>query len=102
MSQAHAVHAETVEELLTMVEEDPNRSGRANARLVEFERPVWAIILHMTTFGGADDAANPSPAEIADAADAYRIPERAVRAAVAYYRSNRAYIDARLLLLSDV
>jgi len=101
MSQTQTIHAETVDDLLAMVKPDQTRSGRAFVRLVDFETPIWAIILHMTTFGGVADAANPTAAEIADAADAYRISERAARAAVAYYAANRAPIDAWLLILSD-
>lgn len=101
MSQTHTVQAETVDELLAMVKRDSSRPGRAFARLVEYETPIWAIILHMTTFGGSVDATNSTAAEIADAADAYRIPEQAVRAAVAFYTKYRPSVDAFLLLNSE-
>jgi hypothetical protein len=55
----------------------------------------------MTTFGGVKDVTKATEAEIADAADAYRISDREVRAAIAYYLANRAPIDGRLLLLTD-
>ena len=55
----------------------------------------------MTTFGGVTDVTKATEAEIANAADAYRISDREVRAVIAYYTANRAPIDARLLLLAD-
>jgi len=35
---------------------------------------------------------------VADVADAYDLPEVAIRAALAYYRQNQALIDARILI----
>jgi hypothetical protein len=101
MSRTHAQPIETQEDLLTLVKHDPYRPGAAFARLAESETPVWAVILHMTTLGDVTDVTQATDAEIADAADAYRIPDREVRAAIAYYSANRAPIDARLLLLAD-
>jgi hypothetical protein len=101
MSQTHAQPIETPDDLLALVKRDPRRPGAAFARLAESETPVWAVILHMTTFGGVADVTKATGADIADAADAYRISDREVRAAIAYYAANRAPIDARLLLLAD-
>jgi len=101
MSQAQAIDTETVDELLAMVKRDPHRPGPAFARLVELERPVWAIIMHLQSFRGLEDAARASEADIADAANAYVVPRQAVRAAIAYYVKHRRSVDAFLLLNSE-
>ena len=65
---------------------DPHRPGVERARLVEYGVPVWALIGYM---GGEDG-------DVARTAADYRIPEAAVRAALAYYREHREAIDALL------
>jgi len=47
--------------------------------------PVWQVIAYLQT------------ADIPTVAAAYDLSEKAVRAAVAYYRRHRALIDARIL-----
>ena len=65
---------------------------RSEARIAGRGVHVWAIIGR-----GAAEA----PDGIRQAAEAYELPEEAVRAAVEYYHRNRPYIDAQLLLMSD-
>jgi len=101
MSHAHALQTETVDDLLTMVKCDPHRPGPSRGRLVDFEVPVWAIILHLQSQSALEDAATASEADIADAAAAYRVSEQAVRAAIAYYVANRRSIDALLLINAE-
>ncbi len=62
--------------------------GPADARLVEYGTPIWALIGYLDGAGGD---------EARVAAD-YDVPSDAVRAARAYYRRHKALIDARLLL----
>ena len=64
--------------------------GRADARLKGYGVPVWALIGQLRAIGGDLDQL---------AAD-YELPREAVEAALAFYRRNKQYIDARLLLNS--
>lgn len=73
------------------IELDPHRAGRAYARLAEHERPVWALIGDLRGNGW----------DLKRTARAYNLPISAVRAAVAYYRSDPRFIDAFLLLNED-
>ena len=69
---------------------DPNwdrYGGPADARL-KTGVPVWALIGYLRVVDGALD----------EAAAAYELSRAEVEAALAYYRRNRKYIDARLLL----
>lgn len=68
------------------VELDPNRPGRAEARLRLFGIPVWAIIGQYQATGRDAEAI----------AEGYRIPVAAVRAALAYYRQHMELIEDRL------
>ena len=64
----------------------PRRRGVEEARLVEPQIAVWALIGHLRTVDW----------DITRTAAAYRIPTEAVEAALLYYRQHRAEIDARL------
>ncbi len=64
--------------------------GRADARLREYGVPVWALIGHLRV---VDE-------DVDRVAEDYELPREAVEAALAYYRRNQPYIDARLLLNS--
>jgi len=64
--------------------------GRADARLREYGVPVWALIGQLRALSG----------DVDQVASDYELPREAVEAALAYYRSNKEYIDARLLLNS--
>ena len=68
---------------------DPHRPGVERARLVAYGIPVWALIGYMTN----DEV---ETEDVTRTAADYRIPEAAVRAAIAYYREHRAAIDALL------
>jgi uncharacterized protein (DUF433 family) len=68
------------------IEENPQHRGAADVRLIEHAVPVWALIGHYQATG--------RDAEYV--AQSYRVPLEAVHAALAYYRQNRAVIDARL------
>jgi uncharacterized protein (DUF433 family) len=88
-------------ELRARIRLDPHRRGQARARLANYDVPVWAIIQHMIAENNLADIADASPEAIADAAHAYRIPEQAVRAAIAYYGANRVPIDALIAINAD-
>lgn len=64
--------------------------GRADARLKDYGVPVWALIGQLRAIGG----------DLDQLARDYQVPREAVEAALAYYRHNQKYIDARLLLNS--
>lgn len=69
---------------------DPNwdrYGGRADARL-NVGVPVWSLVGYLRVFNG----------DVDQVAAAFEIPREAVEAALAYYRRNKNYIDARFLL----
>lgn len=70
------------------VENSP--SGIADARLRDYGVHVWAIIGQLRVHDG----------DIKEVMRDYRIPSEAIEAALAYYRENKDYVDARLLLNS--
>ena len=59
-----------------------------DARVKEYGTPVWSLVAYSDVVKGDMNRV---------AAD-YELPEEAVEAAMAYYRQNKAVIDARLLL----
>lgn len=65
-------------------------NGRADARLRDSGVPIWALIAHL---GATGNDAN-------QLARDYHLPHSAVEAALAFYRQNKEYIDARILLNS--
>lgn len=68
----------------------PGKRGRAYAHLPATGPSVAAIVRSLMV-----------DPDIAEAAAAWGIPEEAVRAAIAFYRRHRAFIDARILLEDD-
>lgn len=64
--------------------------GKADARLRDHGVHVWAIIGQLRVHNG----------DINEVVYDYRVPREAIEAALAYYRQNKKYIDARLLLNS--
>ena len=67
---------------------DAESEGRDGARLREFGTPVWALVAYRDVVKG----------DMARVAADYDLPRAAVDAAMAYYRRNKALIDARILL----
>ena len=65
--------------------------GRAEARLRPSGVSVWALVGYMRATGGDPERAR----------QAYELAPDELAAALAYYRRNKAYVDARLLLNSD-
>lgn len=74
-----------------IVEQDPARSGRHNARLAGYGTHVWAVIAYLQGVDG----------DVLETARAYDVPEDVVRAAIRYYDDHRALIDAHLLLMDE-
>jgi uncharacterized protein (DUF433 family) len=68
------------------IEPNPYRPGAAEARVVEYAVPVWALVGHLEAVHG----------DIAQVAHDYRLPREVVEAALAYYRRYKTLIDARL------
>lgn len=66
---------------------NPNGMGPDRAKAI-WGVSVWALIGHMREEGNSPEVT----------AEDYGLPEIAVPAALAYYRQNRALIDARLLV----
>ena len=64
--------------------------GRADARLKRAGVSVWSLIGYRRAFGGDSELVG----------DAFARSPEELAAALAYYRLNEAYIDARLLLNS--
>jgi hypothetical protein len=90
--------ADTLSEadLLAMVKQDPQRPGRTYGRLKEYEVPVWGIIQHMIAEYDLPDPLVASDNLVERTAADYELPPVAVRAALAYYRHNRNFIDAKI------
>lgn len=64
--------------------------GVADARLRDYGVPVWALIAHLRATGN----------DLDQLARDYHLPRESVDGALAFYRQNRPYIDARILLNS--
>lgn len=64
--------------------------GRADARLKDYGVPVWALVAHLHATGDNLD----------QLARDYHLPRGVVDGALAFYRQNQPYIDARILLNS--
>lgn len=91
MSRNGARAAET-ELIERYIDTDWDRNpGRADARLRKYGVHVWALIGHLRVIDN----------DVDQLAHDYDLPREAVDAALAFYRRNRKYIDARLLLNSD-
>lgn len=88
-------------DLRSMVKPDRHKPGRAFWRLVDSERPIWAIIMHMIAISESDDPTEASDALVAQTAADYAISATEVRAALAYYAEHKRFIDAWLLLNAD-
>ncbi|MGH2560167.1 MAG: hypothetical protein ACRDJH_13980 [Thermomicrobiales bacterium] len=81
------------ETLEAMVVQDPIRPGLERGRLADYEISVWAIIAHFQGLNEGPVGKTVDPAVIARVAADYHVPERAVHAALAYYRQHRVIID---------
>lgn len=68
------------------IEQNPDRPGLGEARVVGYGVPVWALVGYRLMVDGDADRI----------ADDYDLPREAVVAALAYYRRHRAVIDARI------
>ena len=86
-----AVDTKRDQELVShYIEVDPFR-GRANARVKDRGVRVWAIIAYLKGTNW----------DVSDAMRAYHLTPEMLEAAEAFYRLNRKYVDAKLLLNSD-
>jgi uncharacterized protein (DUF433 family) len=68
------------------IEENPAKPGPADARLIGYGVPVWALIGYLPAVGH----------RARNVAADYDLPPEAVEAALAYYKRHRAVIDARI------
>lgn len=76
----------TDDELIeSYIEQNPYKPGLGRARLKSYGTSVAAIVRAMDIFDG-------------DVKGQYQAPDEAIRAAMAYYRRYKDYIDARLLM----
>ncbi len=62
--------------------------GRGDARLTRSGVSIWAIVSYLDLYGGDADKV----------AWHYELSPEEMDAALAYYRRNRKYVDARILL----
>lgn len=69
----------------------PYDDGRANAYLPDFGFRVATLIGYLQSVDN----------DVRETARAYQLPEDAMLATIAFYRQNRAVIDARILLDVD-
>ncbi len=63
------------------IEKDPERPWSGTERLVEYHTPVWALIGYY--YHGANQ-------HVSQVAEDYDVPEEAVKAALAFYNSDRS------------
>jgi uncharacterized protein (DUF433 family) len=75
-------------DLARIIEPDPHKPGRHNARFVEHGHHVWAIIGYLRR----------SDWDIAETARVWNMTEETVRAAIQYYEQYRELYDAYFLL----
>jgi len=75
------------EQVRHKIQEDATRPGPAEARLRDSGVPVWALVSYYEAAGDIDSVARD-----------FEIPAEDVRAALAYYRSHKLAIDARLAM----
>ena len=68
------------------IEENPRTPGPADVRIKGYCQSVWAVV-QSTDLGQGD---------LADVAADFHLPFDAVRAALCYYSTHRAVIDARI------
>ncbi|MBI4504454.1 MAG: hypothetical protein HY691_02875 [Chloroflexi bacterium] len=68
------------------IELNPNRPGVDEARVVDYQVPVWALVAYWSAVNR----------DIARVAKDYGLPEDAVAAVLAFYRQHSAVIDARI------
>ncbi len=68
----------------------PDKRGRAYARLRDYGPSVSAIIRDLK-----------ADRPFVETAASWELPDDAVRAAIAFYRQHRAFVDARILLEDD-
>ena len=72
------------EVLDAMIELDPLKPGRHNARFVEYGYHLWAVLNSLRRTNG----------DIVDAAAEWGMPADAIRAAIRYYERHRELSDA--------
>lgn len=71
------------------VDPDHDRfGGRADARLKESGVSIWAIVTYLEVYGG----------DLEKVAWHFELSQDELDAALAYYRRNKKYVDARVLL----
>ena len=74
------------QELIDRFIEDDPRGGCADARVIGYAVPVWALV--------GDWQANGRDIDLV--ASGYQLPREAVQAALAFYERHRDVIDARM------
>jgi uncharacterized protein (DUF433 family) len=62
--------------------------GRADARLKESGASVWAIVAFLDVYEG----------DLDKVIDHFELSREEIEAALAYYRRNKRYVDARIVL----
>jgi uncharacterized protein (DUF433 family) len=87
-SAARKAEDERLVERYIDLEWDRYPGGRADARLRDSGVSVWALVMYLGVY--ENDAEQ--------VADAFRLSHEEMEAALAFYRLNKKYIDARILL----
>jgi len=85
-----------VEELEAMVGPDRNRPGPDRWRLIAEQIPIWPLIGLAGALAGTTDPAELRREHVAQIADEYDVSEKAILAALHYYRRRRGAIDTLL------
>lgn len=82
------LHDEQLIERHVDLDTDRYAGGRADARLKDSGVSVWAVVAFLPVYRG----------DIARVAHHFSISEAEVEAALAYYRQNKSFVDARIAL----
>ena len=90
MATTHPPTDTTIDDALVdaMIEQDPSKPGRHNARFKEYGTHVWAVLGVLQRTNG----------DVAATAREWQMPEDAVRAAIRYYERHKELFDAYFLL----
>lgn len=68
------------------IEHNPDHPGPAEARLIGYGVPIWALVGYLNAVNG----------DVRRVALDYDLPQEAVLAALLYYQEYKALIDARI------
>ena len=88
VSRESKEHDQQLIERYVDLEYDRYPGGRADARLRDSGVPIWAIVAYLQVYDG----------DAAQVAEGFELSPEEMEAALAYYRLNKRFVDARITL----